>query len=109
MPGPGTSSSDSAGGIGWIDGNAADAALQRGCATIAAMENQLDPGAHDPDLGYLVMQLGHIGAPVQEAEEATEMPASARCRFSGLTIPECCCASCTRELIMRYAPSPILG
>jgi hypothetical protein len=68
------------------------------------MASLLDPGAQDPDLGYLVMQLHHLGAAVPDAEAATEMPASTRCRFSGLTIPECCCTSCTRELIMRYAP-----
>ncbi len=73
-----------------------------------AMASNLDPGAQDPDLEYLVMQLRHIGAPVEAVEEATEWPASGRCRYSGLTIPECSCASCTRELIMRYRPRAFL-
>ncbi len=69
------------------------------------MATNLDPGAQDPDLEYLVMQLRHLGAPVEAMEEPIEEPPTGRCCYSGLTIPECSCTSCTRELIMRYRPS----
>ncbi len=72
------------------------------------MASELDPGAQDPDLDYLIMQLRHIGAAVDAVEEATESPASGRCRYSGLTTPECSCTSCTRELILRYRPGTFL-
>ncbi len=69
------------------------------------MASDLDPGAQDPDLDYLVMQLRHIGATAETLEPA-ETPASGRCAQSGLTIPECSCTSCIRELILRYRPGP---
>jgi hypothetical protein len=72
------------------------------------MASDLDPGAQDPDLEYLVMQLRHRGAPLRSVEE-TEAPPSGRCPHSGLTIPECSCTSCTRELILRYRPGTFLG
>ncbi len=68
------------------------------------MASNLDPGALDPDLEYLVMQLRHLGAPVEAMEEPPEGPPAETCRYSGLTVPECSCSSCTRELIMRYRP-----
>ena len=68
------------------------------------MASDLDPGAQDPDFDYLVMQLRHIGTPVEAMEDAVDAPLTGRCRHSGLTIPECSCATCTRELIMRYRP-----
>jgi hypothetical protein len=70
------------------------------------MASDLDPGAQDPDFEYLVMQLRHIGAPLEAMEAAAEAPFSGRCCHSGLTIPECSCASCTCELILRYRPKP---
>ncbi len=68
------------------------------------MSSSLDPGAQDPDLGYMVMQLRHLGAPVEQMELVGEGLPAERCCYSGLTVPECSCASCTRDLIMRYRP-----
>jgi hypothetical protein len=33
------------------------------------------------------------------------MPASHRCPYTALSIPECCCAECCRGLLWRYAPA----
>ena len=68
------------------------------------MASDLDPGAQDPDFDYLVMQLRHIGTPVEVKEDSVDAPLTERCCHSGLTIPECSCATCIRELILRYRP-----
>ncbi len=69
------------------------------------MASDLDPGAQDPDFEYLLIQLRHIGVSVGGMEPPAVEPAG-RCEHSGLTIPECSCESCTRDLILRYSPRP---
>jgi hypothetical protein len=70
------------------------------------MASDLDPGAQDPDFEYLLIQLRHIGVSMGETHPSVEEPAAGRCEHSGLTIPECSCESCTRDLILRYSPRP---
>ncbi len=68
------------------------------------MASDLDPGALEPDLEYLMIQLRHIGVSIGETDAPLAPPDDGRCEYSGLTIPECSCRSCTRELILRYRP-----
>ena len=70
------------------------------------MANDLDPSALDPDFEYMLIQLRHIGVSVGETDAPAEPPAPGRCGYSGLTIPECSCQTCTLELILRYRPRP---
>jgi hypothetical protein len=81
---------------------------KRRSRTIAVMASDLDPGALDPDFEYMLIQLRHIGVSLGEMDKPEEPPVDGRCDHSGLTIPECSCESCTRELILRHSPRPRL-
>lgn len=87
-------------------GNATELERKRRSGTIAVMTSDLDPGALDPDFAYLLIQLRHIGVSLGEMDAPAEPLDDGRCHHSGLTIPECSCESCTRELILRYRPKP---